>query len=498
MGILDAPGVTKANAVRIAGRSNAIVGEGDSITAANTDSIYNVFGDSWYTYMCAFSNGRIPYLYNAGHGGYKSADLVPLLQSEVISKLPGNGFAIIAWGRNDDRTLANTVASDKAAVAKLLAAGITPVFTTLPPVGLVALDTPASPTGVAATTGGTLATGTYTYTVVAKNGAGSGGATLPSAIGAAVSVTGPTGSVVLRWSYQRGVSGYDVYRDNQKIGSTANPYSLTFTDTGQAGGAAAPSSNTTGSVPVADDRIFTAQVNAWRKRYCAANGFTLIDFHTLLVDSATGYYKQGCSADGTHPTPFAQKLMGYQAWLQMSERSISTYGYVANDNADPLNLYSNGLFLTSSGGRPTGWPAPSAGTTLAVGAVAGFKGNAFTVTRTDPAGATYLGTFTVSSGFSVGDVVQFSCVASLTGAESTGLVAEFGCLFSGTAPSAFVADWKLQADIADPTDFISPEMVVPAGTTNLRLHIFAYGGTGVFNAGQFTLRNLTTGGTLTT
>lgn len=68
---------------------------------------------------------------------------------------------------------------------------------------------PASaPTLVAATTGGTLATGTYYYKVTALDSAGESIASAE----ASVAVTGPTGKVTVSWPAVSGATGYRIYR----------------------------------------------------------------------------------------------------------------------------------------------------------------------------------------------------------------------------------------------------------------------------------------------
>ena len=120
-------------------------------------------------------------------------------------------------------------------------------------VDLPALATPAAPTAVGSITGGTLAAGTFTYKIVAKNG---NGQTLAGAAGTATIASGTTGKVVLTWTADPLASSYDIYGRTTflKIGNVVdnyvgddNPPTLTFTDTGAVTPAGAvPSTNTTG------------------------------------------------------------------------------------------------------------------------------------------------------------------------------------------------------------------------------------------------------------
>lgn len=126
--------------------------------------------------------------------------------------------------------------------------------------GILTLPTPAvagaiadpttAPTGAPSATGGTLATGSYTYKYADEQ---NGGLTLPSTASAAQAVTGPTGSVALsgilpgdatttsRYVYRSDGGGYFL------IGIIPDNTTTAFTDTGFANGAAAPTVNTTGA-----------------------------------------------------------------------------------------------------------------------------------------------------------------------------------------------------------------------------------------------------------
>jgi lysophospholipase L1-like esterase len=42
-------------------------------------------------------------------------------------------------------------------------------------------------------------------------------------------------------------------------------------------------------------------VNAWLKRYAAANRFTYVDYHPVLA-TPEGAMKPGLASDGVHPT----------------------------------------------------------------------------------------------------------------------------------------------------------------------------------------------------
>jgi len=119
-------------------------------------------------------------------------------------------------------------------------------------VDLPALPAPLNLALTPHTTGGTLATATYSYQVTAVNANGE-----TTALAAVTTpVTGPTGSVTLMWQQVNDTATYKVYgRVGGSIGliATVGPFDVdqtaTYTDTGSpAPGAAPPGSNTTGGV----------------------------------------------------------------------------------------------------------------------------------------------------------------------------------------------------------------------------------------------------------
>ncbi len=106
------------------------------------------------------------------------------------------------------------------------------------------IGAPAAPT-LAATTG-TLASGTYAYTVTATNTQGETIASTSASI-----TLSATGGVTVSWLAVPGATGYKVYGRSGTlglVGSVTSP-TLTFTDSGSVTpGAASPSTNTTGTL----------------------------------------------------------------------------------------------------------------------------------------------------------------------------------------------------------------------------------------------------------
>lgn len=103
--------------------------------------------------------------------------------------------------------------------------------------------------------------------------------------------------------------------------------------------------------------------NAWLRRYCADQGIPLADMYTLLTDPATGDYLTAygsASNDKTHPIGAGYAAMGsYLASLLATGFPSPVDALLPAENADPNNLLTNGLALTTTGSgtslMPTGW-----------------------------------------------------------------------------------------------------------------------------------------------
>jgi len=93
----------------------------------------------------------------------------------------------------------------------------------------------------------------------------------------------------------------------------------------------------------------TTTRNLWIKRYAAANGFLIVDYHAVLADPLTGEYKTGYSTDGVHPTALAVEVMA-TAFLSVVSPSLSpSSAMVADGGVDPSNAVTNGFLIA--------WPA---------------------------------------------------------------------------------------------------------------------------------------------
>jgi len=115
-----------------------------------------------------------------------------------------------------------------------------------------AVNTPATPTAVGSTTGGSLAANTYYFKIVAVDGLG--GVTLPSAESTVVTTTGTTSSIAVAWTATTGAKSYQIWYSNTTgtqanyFTATTNSFSFTTTTGNTAG--TIPAANTTGNVLV--------------------------------------------------------------------------------------------------------------------------------------------------------------------------------------------------------------------------------------------------------
>jgi lysophospholipase L1-like esterase len=251
----------------------------------------------------------------------------------------------------------------------------------------------------------------------------------------------------------------------------------------------------------------TSQYNSWLRRFCQAHAIPLVDFHHLLVDTTTGGYITAYdNGDGVHPSYLARKPMGdlIDACLRTFIPPTST---VAIDHErDPFDLFTgHGLFRQANvGGADDGvgynWLNYNAGTpangvtwsTVTDSLVVGKMQRATMVNETVLAWLEY--TLNPSSGFAVGDVLQFSAVITSDGGMSGGIQV---ILYNHGGPSE---GWKslLRTTENELTRaFWTTEYTVPAGTTSLDFVVefgssSGTGRSGVMDVGRLSCINLTT------
>jgi hypothetical protein len=104
----------------------------------------------------------------------------------------------------------------------------------------------------------------------------------------------------------------------------------------------------------------TKLINLWLNLYAARENIPLVDYHTALVDTATGYLLPAYDTDGTHPSD-----AGHYKMAQTLASAVSTYNstgalalpYLVNAAGDATNLMPNPLLNGTVGaaGGANGW-----------------------------------------------------------------------------------------------------------------------------------------------
>lgn len=117
----------------------------------------------------------------------------------------------------------------------------------------ILMPTPAIPTATPSASGGTLATNTYYYKIVAVDAAGN---LTPPSPERSASVTGPSGSVALSWTAIPGAASYRIYRGTSSSGENVYYTSTTnsYTDTN--------ATSTGGTPPATTSQAFVVQLSA--------------------------------------------------------------------------------------------------------------------------------------------------------------------------------------------------------------------------------------------
>lgn len=471
---------------------------GDSITQADTTLTANTHANTWATHAVLASGGSLTMLTNAGHGGYKSSDLLALFDAEVLSFKPQ--VVGIAWGTNDlldaNGKPTTTAANTRAAIQKVFAAGALPFLCTIPPQGVAALPAPAAPTLTASTTGGTMPAGTYYYRLTYSNGIGETTAGPSSS----VTTTGTTSSVYVAIPWLEGSTKASVYlsTDNAtwKKLTTVSPssgsskYVQSYTDTtGSATGAAPPATNTTAVAWNTTSQAKIKTINAWLRTYASNNGIILVDQHAILVDPTTGMYKTGYTTDGTHPTSVRQKYMGQNVWNTLQGFVRKTAPLITQDNADPLNLLPNGCLVNGSSSVPTSWTSYGGSTANLIDTLAaktGFAGKAQISSRTDTQ-PRYRESQRVS--VTPGDVLVLAFMMQTENFESGG--GQVGYTFKYDT-GTIAASVTLQTVDIGPAIWTT-RVTVPSGAAQIYLQA-GYTGPGQSSVGQVTIYNETASG----
>jgi hypothetical protein len=171
-----------------------------------------------------------------------------------------------------------------------------------------------TPAAAPATTGGTLAAGTYYYKITALNAAGE---SIPSAEVSATT-TGSTGSVVLTWTATAGATSYKIYKGTTAGGESSyfTSTTATYTDTGTTGTSATPPAVNTAFVPALSTALQTQlqsdsqNDNPALRIYPVPNFFSFKDSSEKAVEQKFDYGQVQTVRDGIMDWQFEFRLGG--------------------------------------------------------------------------------------------------------------------------------------------------------------------------------------------
>jgi lysophospholipase L1-like esterase len=261
--------------------------------------------------------------------------------------------------------------------------------------------------------------------------------------------------------------------------------------------------------------------NAWLRRYCAAEGITLIDAYNLLVDPATGDYLAAygsVSNDKTHPINAGYSALGALTWNTLSSTGDVPLvdPMMPRENGDPNNLLPNGLFLTTTGSGATLMPTghsvqtsqhPAGVTGSLVTGDPAIKGNWWKVTADGTASATDnqfvtisgnradTGTPAIVPGHVYAHVGRFKATGMRNADTGSGSSVLVGAAFNSVLLNS-AYDFRCVSTISYdiPDGYFSQEMLAPSDASTLlvrRQLINATAGAGTLQLAQLGVYDLT-------
>lgn len=247
---------------------------------------------------------------------------------------------------------------------------------------------------------------------------------------------------------------------------------------------AAPTDNPSAS-PYATVTLARAAViehNLWLTDWAGQHGIPVIDLWTAMADLTTGGYVTGYTPDGIHPNyaAMAAAATTLAAALPSVFQGRDDLVVSAADKTDLLG--GLGLFLgTPSSGLAAGWYR-SGTSTAAVETGTGVAGKWQRINSVSSANSQLTLNSAITTGFSPGDVVEFSGRIDKTAAA-------IAYISLRTNTSANIADWA-STSLRALNGVFRIRATVPAGTTSL--NVLGFVGTGGdMRVAQLGLRNLT-------
>lgn len=247
------------------------------------------------------------------------------------------------------------------------------------------------------------------------------------------------------------------------------------------------------------------KVNAWLRANVAKLGGILVDWNPILANS-DGTPATNVLQDGLHPTPYGAALMG-KVFYDAVKNAIPEAPKLPGSNAESPNpvLNTNPLMTGTTGTVASGGTG-SAATSFKV---AGAGGAAYTaalskVARTDGvpgdwqqaviSGATSVQVYqqiTDLTRFAVGDTVyaliEFESDADLSAATLfTGTLLAQGSAPRGSSTLTTIAGDTYTGPVVVPNKGVlrTPNVVIPAGVTELWPLVKVSGGNGTFRVGR--------------
>ena len=229
-------------------------------------------------------------------------------------------------------------------------------------------------------------------------------------------------------------------------------------------------------------RDFILQVNNAMSAWCYSQGIPVLDLYTALVDPTDGTYLAAYTSDGTHPSSAG---VGAAATFnvnllpqQMTRRPLA----LAAGANDPVNLASNGLFLTDTNadGLSDNWLKTGTGNVSRTAVTAGYG----------------LGFWQNLSPIDTTQTQIYQDISTTTGNEYEVAVRVKASTSGYRMRVTGVGDipvTNVQPSLGDITEaqgaVISMRFVAP--TTSTRIFLAAGGAAGTTSFAQFTVRNMT-------
>jgi hypothetical protein len=218
-------------------------------------------------------------------------------------------------------------------------------------------------------------------------------------------------------------------------------------------------------------------------------GLTLIDFFSVLVNPANGSFKSGLNGgDGIHPNAAGAKAMADLAVTKILPLLPDCATPLMTTNTNPINLLSNGLFLTDTNadGIADSWTVYGGGasTNSLITSDTSILGNWGQMVVTSS--ATRIFENTITTGFVVGNKLSIFGKINVI-AEAGSATYDLKLTFNGSSSTIkLLSNWTKDLD-----GTFYHEFTVPTATTSISFAIINLSGTGTYKLAQVGIVNLT-------